>query len=65
MRFLVRAFLLLLFVALVGAAGAYLYAGRMAGPVIAIARPDKFVGAATPLGGLDGMLLEGELKNLR
>jgi murein DD-endopeptidase MepM/ murein hydrolase activator NlpD len=49
MRFLIRAFFSLILIALVAAGGAYLYAGRMAGPAIEIAKPEKFVGAATPL----------------
>jgi len=49
MRFLIRAFLVLLLLAVVAASGAYLYAGRMPGPAIDISKPDKFVGTATPL----------------
>ena len=49
MRFLIRAFLFLLLSAIVAAGGAYFYAGRMPGPTIEIAKPEKFVGAATPL----------------
>jgi murein DD-endopeptidase MepM/ murein hydrolase activator NlpD len=39
---------LLVALALAGA-GAYLYAGRLPGPSIQIAKPEKFVGVATPL----------------
>ncbi|HEX7070336.1 MAG TPA: hypothetical protein VF190_06010, partial [Rhodothermales bacterium] len=49
MRFLMRAFLVLVLLALVAAAGAYFVAGRMAGPAIDLSRPDKFVGISTPL----------------
>ena len=49
MRFLIRAFFFLLLSAIVAAGGAYFYAGRMPGPTIEIAKPEKFVGAATPL----------------
>ena len=49
MRFLIRAFFVLLLLALLGAGGAYLVAGRMAGPTIEIAKPDKYVGTSTPL----------------
>jgi murein DD-endopeptidase MepM/ murein hydrolase activator NlpD len=49
MRFLIRAFFFLILVAIVAAGGAYLYAGRMAGPAIEIAKPEKFVGVATPV----------------
>ncbi len=49
MRFLMRAFLVLVLLALVAAAGAYFVAGRMAGPAIDLSRPDKFVGVSTPM----------------
>ena len=49
MRFLIRAFFVLVLLAVVAAGGAYLYAGRMSGPAIDISKPDKFVGTATPL----------------
>ena len=49
MRFLVRAFLFLLLIAVVTAGGAWFYAGRMAGPAIEIAKPDKYVGTASPV----------------
>jgi murein DD-endopeptidase MepM/ murein hydrolase activator NlpD len=49
MRFLVRAFFFLILLAILGAGGAYLYAGRLPGPQIQINKPDKFVGLATPL----------------
>ena len=49
MRFLIRAFFFLLLIAIVAAGGAYFVAGRMPGPAIEIARPEKFVGVATPL----------------
>ena len=49
MRFLVRAFFFLILLAILGAGGAYLYAGRLPGPQIQINKPDKFVGVATPL----------------
>jgi murein DD-endopeptidase MepM/ murein hydrolase activator NlpD len=49
MRFLMRALLTLILIAVVAAGGAYLVAGRMAGPAIEISKPDKFIGAATPL----------------
>jgi murein DD-endopeptidase MepM/ murein hydrolase activator NlpD len=49
MRFLTRAFISLILIGLVAAGGAYLYAGRMAGPAIQISKPEKFVGVATPL----------------
>ena len=49
MRFLIRAFFVLVLLALLGAGGAYLVAGRMAGPTIEIAKPDKYVGASTPV----------------
>jgi murein DD-endopeptidase MepM/ murein hydrolase activator NlpD len=49
MRFLIRAFFVLVLLALLAAGGAYVYAGRMPPPAIDISRPDKFVGMATPL----------------
>ena len=49
MRFLIRAFFVLVLLAVVAAGGAYVYAGRMPGPAIDISKPDKFVGTATPL----------------
>jgi murein DD-endopeptidase MepM/ murein hydrolase activator NlpD len=49
MRFLIRAFFVLVLLALLAAGGAYVYAGRMPGPAIDISKPDKFVGTATPL----------------
>jgi murein DD-endopeptidase MepM/ murein hydrolase activator NlpD len=49
MRFLIRAFFVLLLLALLAAGGAYVYAGRMPGPSIDISKPDKFVGTSTPL----------------
>jgi murein DD-endopeptidase MepM/ murein hydrolase activator NlpD len=49
MRFLVRGLLALLVILLLGGAGAYLIAGRAAGPAIQILKPEKFVGAATPM----------------
>ena len=49
MRFLMRAFFTLILVAVTALGGAYLVAGRMAGPAIEISRPEKFIGAATPL----------------
>ena len=49
MRFLVRAFFFLVLLAVLGAGGAYLYAGRLPGPQIQINKPEKFVGTATPL----------------
>jgi murein DD-endopeptidase MepM/ murein hydrolase activator NlpD len=36
-------------VLVLGAAGLFLYAGRMAGPGVKIVSPDKYVGVATPL----------------
>ena len=39
----------LLLVLLLAAAGVFVYAGRMAGPAIQISKPDKVIGAATPL----------------
>src|SRR5688572_25430205 len=45
MKYLVGLVLLLL----VAAGGAWIVAGRMAPPAIAIEKPEKFVGAATPL----------------
>ena len=45
MRFLLSLILILA----LAAGGAWLVAGRMASPVIEIGRPDKFVGAATPV----------------
>jgi murein DD-endopeptidase MepM/ murein hydrolase activator NlpD len=45
MRFLVG----LLLILVVAAAGVFVVAGRLAGPSIQIARPEKFVGAASPL----------------
>jgi murein DD-endopeptidase MepM/ murein hydrolase activator NlpD len=45
MRFLLG----LLLILLLAAGGAYLVAGRMAGPAIQIAKPGKFVGQTTPL----------------
>ena len=45
MRFLLGLVLLLL----IAVGGAFVYAGRLPGPVIEITRPDKFVGATTPL----------------
>lgn len=44
-----RKFLALLVLAVLVAAGAYLYAGRLPGPAIDITSPARFVGAATPL----------------
>jgi murein DD-endopeptidase MepM/ murein hydrolase activator NlpD len=49
MRFLIRAFFVLVLLALLAAGGAYVYAGRMPGPSIDISKPDKFVGTSTPL----------------
>jgi murein DD-endopeptidase MepM/ murein hydrolase activator NlpD len=49
MRFLRRALFALILIALVGGGAAYLAAGRMAGPSVEIVKPDKFVGATTPL----------------
>jgi murein DD-endopeptidase MepM/ murein hydrolase activator NlpD len=49
MGFLVRGLLALIVFLLVAAGGAYVYAGRMAGPAIDITKPEKFVGAATPV----------------
>jgi murein DD-endopeptidase MepM/ murein hydrolase activator NlpD len=49
MRFLIRASFFLIAVALLTAGGAYLYAGRLPGAAIDITKPDKFVGASTPL----------------
>jgi murein DD-endopeptidase MepM/ murein hydrolase activator NlpD len=49
MRFLLRAFLILLLLAALAAGGAYIAAGRMAGPSISIAKPEKFVGLSAPL----------------
>jgi murein DD-endopeptidase MepM/ murein hydrolase activator NlpD len=49
MRFLIRAFFVLVLLALLGAGGAYILAGRMPGPTIEIAKPGKFVGTATPV----------------
>ena len=49
MRFLLRAFLILLLLAALAAGGAYIVAGRMAGPAISIAKPEKFVGVTAPL----------------
>jgi murein DD-endopeptidase MepM/ murein hydrolase activator NlpD len=49
MRFLIRAFFVLVLLAVVAAGGAYVYAGRIPGPAIDISKPDKFVGTATPL----------------
>jgi murein DD-endopeptidase MepM/ murein hydrolase activator NlpD len=39
----------LLFVLGLAAGGVFLYAGRMSGPTIEIAKPEKFVGVSTPL----------------
>ena len=39
----------LVFVLGLAAGGVFLYAGRMAGPTIEIAKPEKFVGVSTPL----------------
>lgn len=39
----------LLLVLALAAGGAYIYAGRLPGPAIEFVRPDKFVGAATPV----------------
>ena len=49
MRFLVRALFFLLLLAVLGAGGVYLYAGRLPAPQIQINKPDKYVGLATPL----------------
>jgi murein DD-endopeptidase MepM/ murein hydrolase activator NlpD len=49
MRFLLRAFLILLLLAALVAGGAYIVAGRMAGPSISIVKPEKYVGATAPL----------------
>ncbi len=45
MRFLLG----LVLVLLLAAAGVFVYAGRLGGPIIQINRPEKFVGVATPL----------------
>jgi murein DD-endopeptidase MepM/ murein hydrolase activator NlpD len=49
MRFLIRAFFVLIALALLAAGAAYVYAGRIPGPAIDIAKPEKFVGVSTPL----------------
>ena len=49
MRFLSRFLLIVLVVALVGLAGAWLWAGRMDGPTVEIRSPQKFVGGSTAL----------------
>jgi murein DD-endopeptidase MepM/ murein hydrolase activator NlpD len=49
MRFLVRGFLALFLIAVIGAGAAYFVAGRAAGPAIQILKPGKLVGTATPL----------------
>jgi len=48
MRFLIRALFVLILLAVLAAGGAYLVAGRMPGPAIAIDKPAKFVGLTTP-----------------
>ncbi len=60
MRFLLALVLLLA----LAAGGAYLYAGRMAGPSIEIAKPDKFIGQSTPLEVVVSAP-RGELSSLR
>jgi murein DD-endopeptidase MepM/ murein hydrolase activator NlpD len=49
MRFLVRAFLFLVFIAAVVLGGAYWYAGTLPGPAIEIRGPEKYVGQTTQL----------------
>src|SRR5262245_2002498 len=49
MRFLIRALLVLVLLAVLAAGGAYFVAGRMAAPAITIDKPAKFVGLTTPL----------------
>ena len=49
MRFLLRLLVGLILIAALAAGGAWFVAGRMAGPAIDIARPEKFVGASTPV----------------
>lgn len=49
MRFFLRLLLGLVLIAALAAGGAWFFAGRMAGPAIDIARPEKFVGASTPV----------------
>jgi murein DD-endopeptidase MepM/ murein hydrolase activator NlpD len=44
-----RYLLALVLILLLGAGGAYVIAGRGAGPAITIAKPDKFIGTSTPL----------------
>src|SRR5215203_1580486 len=39
----------LLLILLLAAGGAFVYAGRLAGPAIQITKPEKFVGATTPM----------------
>ena len=49
MRFLVRAFLSLLVLAVLAACVAYYMAGRQPGPSITVRAPEKFVGQSTPV----------------
>jgi murein DD-endopeptidase MepM/ murein hydrolase activator NlpD len=49
---------------LVALGGAWLVAGRMAGPTIEFQQPEKFIGAATPVGILVGAPVS-QLKSLR
>lgn len=49
MRFLVRAFLLLLVIGAVVLGGAYFYAGTLPGPTIEVRAPEKYVGQSTQL----------------
>jgi murein DD-endopeptidase MepM/ murein hydrolase activator NlpD len=49
MRFLVRGFVFLLFIAAAVAGGAYWYAGTLPGPSIEVRGPEKYVGQSTQL----------------
>ena len=49
MRVLLKLVFFLLIVAVLVAGGAWLWAGRMAGPTLELSQPEKFVGAATSL----------------
>src|SRR6478735_4305368 len=49
MRVLLKLVLFLLIIAVVVGGGAWLWAGRMAGPTIELKQPEKFVGVGTTL----------------
>lgn len=49
MRFLLRLIFGLVLIAVLVVAGAWFFAGRMAGPAIEISKPEKFLGTSTPV----------------